>query len=359
MSEATKQEGFYERLDRKEREQRDERMRVLAAGPPMGRNYQGCVNDPNMKYIPPRSAPVEPESAEPQVDWTNDEAVVRAALTNVTVLPYGHPYNGINFHAGKTMCWLGENWHDARKYDAVQLYERQHNPAYAQPASPATSEPAREAMPARPQATVCACCLENKATPLRRDEMYGYVCLQCVEVRLDGVVTLEAKVAALEAEQKADSHTRERERTTLAAAVQGIDQGMAPHMWLVTSRGSYAWDDDRYREEFGAAMEKVTAAIAPLRRIAVDWSRSPKTAAEVESARMDWKARAENAEAENARLREFLSGIAAESSFGGGPNAQKISAAWHQAIADARRYLAAKASKTSAGAKEESNDRSA
>lgn len=33
--------------------------------------------------------------------------------------------------------------------------------------------------------TKCAVCLEDKPTPFRRDEMGGYVCLTCVDKRLD------------------------------------------------------------------------------------------------------------------------------------------------------------------------------
>ncbi len=35
------------------------------------------------------------------------------------------------------------------------------------------------------QATECAVCRERKHTPLRRDEMGGYVCLTCIDKRLD------------------------------------------------------------------------------------------------------------------------------------------------------------------------------
>ena len=37
------------------------------------------------------------------------------------------------------------------------------------------------------QKTKCAVCLEYKHTPLRRDEMGGYVCLTCIDGRLDQV----------------------------------------------------------------------------------------------------------------------------------------------------------------------------
>lgn len=35
-----------------------------------------------------------------------------------------------------------------------------------------------------PHATTCAVCLQHKPTPLRRDDMGGYVCLTCIDARL-------------------------------------------------------------------------------------------------------------------------------------------------------------------------------
>ncbi len=41
------------------------------------------------------------------------------------------------------------------------------------------------------QRTVCAVCGCLKHTPLRRDEMGGYVCLTCIDRRLDEVMDLQ------------------------------------------------------------------------------------------------------------------------------------------------------------------------
>ncbi len=54
-SKAGQPESFYETLDRRERQRQSERIKVIAAGPPMGRNYQGCVADPGM--IPSQAQP--------------------------------------------------------------------------------------------------------------------------------------------------------------------------------------------------------------------------------------------------------------------------------------------------------------
>lgn len=48
----------------------------------------------------------------------------------------------------------------------------------------------RPAVPSELQHTICASCLVDKPTPLRRGEMGGYVCLTCVDQRLDSYAAL-------------------------------------------------------------------------------------------------------------------------------------------------------------------------
>ncbi len=47
---------------------------------------------------------------------------------------------------------------------------------------------------------LCACCGESKPLPYRRDDLGGYVCLTCVEKRLDALINgvADARQAALE-----------------------------------------------------------------------------------------------------------------------------------------------------------------
>lgn len=45
------------------------------------------------------------------------------------------------------------------------------------------------------QATNCAGCGKYKHTPLRRDEMHGYVCLTCIDKKLDEYLA-EKRLAA-------------------------------------------------------------------------------------------------------------------------------------------------------------------
>jgi formylmethanofuran dehydrogenase subunit E len=44
------------------------------------------------------------------------------------------------------------------------------------------------------QATNCAGCGEHKHTPLRNDEMGGYVCLTCIDKELERLQELERSI---------------------------------------------------------------------------------------------------------------------------------------------------------------------
>ena len=59
--------------------------------------------------------------------------------------------------------------------------------------------PVAPVSPVEHQHTVCAGCFVDKPTPLRRDEMGGYVCLTCVDKRLDA---LSKELLALDATGK-------------------------------------------------------------------------------------------------------------------------------------------------------------
>lgn len=45
------------------------------------------------------------------------------------------------------------------------------------------------------EGTPCACCGINKHTPLRRDDMGGYVCLTCVDARLTMLAGMARRLA--------------------------------------------------------------------------------------------------------------------------------------------------------------------
>ena len=59
-----------------------------------------------------------------------------------------------------------------------------------------------------------------------------------------------ARVAALEA-------ALDRDRTGLAAALASVVREVQARRWIAEGRGPYEWDDDRYREETGAALNAI------------------------------------------------------------------------------------------------------
>lgn len=77
----------------------------------------------------------------------------------------------------------------------------------------------------------------------------------------------------------------ERDRTQLHRVVRAIDDEITGRMWLLEGRGSYEWDDDKYRQEFGWAVKALQAKLEPLRKIASDLANSPTTQAKVDEAR--------------------------------------------------------------------------
>ncbi len=79
----------------------------------------------------------------------------------------------------------------------------------------------------------------------------------------------------------------EADRTRLADGITAIDKALDCRFWLTEGRGSYAWDDDRYRQEFKDAAIEILAAIKGLRSLAADLSNSPKIAAEIVKARLN------------------------------------------------------------------------
>lgn len=65
------------------------------------------------------------------IDWSNDEAVVRAAVPNIFV----NMRNEIGIWEPKKVgimqkfIWFGETWKEARSHELVRAFERQHRPA--------------------------------------------------------------------------------------------------------------------------------------------------------------------------------------------------------------------------------------
>jgi dUTP pyrophosphatase len=78
----------------------------------------------------------------------------------------------------------------------------------------------------------------------------------------------------------------ERDRSIVAVGVERITKAIEGRMWLrEAGRGSYAYNDDRYQLEFGGALDEIEVALAPLRKVARDWSNCSTDAAEIKAAR--------------------------------------------------------------------------
>jgi phosphate-selective porin len=99
----------------------------------------------------------------------------------------------------------------------------------------------------------------------------------------------EAAVAALEAAIELD-------RTKIIDGVNGISDALRRRQWLLTSRGSYEWDDNRFLAEFRDAINEIDKAVEPLRAIGIDKTNCPQTTAEVVKARTEVSAAVERAE---------------------------------------------------------------
>ena len=89
---------------------------------------------------------------------------------------------------------------------------------------------------------------------------------------------LEAKIAALEG-------AIERDRTIVADGVTALKKELDSRHWLTEGRGSYEWNDDKFREEFHAAGVALLSAMQPLVTLAADLSNSPRTTEAVMEAR--------------------------------------------------------------------------
>jgi hypothetical protein len=77
----------------------------------------------------------------------------------------------------------------------------------------------------------------------------------------------------------------ERDRSQVAETFTAIMEAIRRREWLRLGRGSYEYDDDRWRDEFREAIDEVIEAASPLRRIASDWSDCPTDPKEIAAAR--------------------------------------------------------------------------
>lgn len=120
------------------------------------------------------------------------------------------------------------------------------------------------------------------------------------------------------ARQEADAAVKilrgviEKERTFAADIIIRIERVIDSYWWLIESRGPYEYDDDRWRGEFKSVAGKLRSEAEKLRQQVADWSNCPTDPAEIAEARIDWKTRAEQAEAQVATLRSAREAIDAD-----------------------------------------------
>jgi hypothetical protein len=93
------------------------------------------------------------------------------------------------------------------------------------------------------------------------------------------VRSLKARVAELES-------ILERDRSRVAVGLMAIRKAVARRHWLTVGRGSYAWDDDRWKGEFAQALQEIEEALPPLAKVAADWSNCPTDPAIIAAARV-------------------------------------------------------------------------
>jgi hypothetical protein len=97
----------------------------------------------------------------------------------------------------------------------------------------------------------------------------------------------KAYIAQLEARVKELGEQLEFDRTAVCDGVVSLGKAIASRCWLKEdTRGSFEWDDDRYRAEFGAAVAELESALLPLKKISMDWAGCPMKADEVVAARI-------------------------------------------------------------------------
>lgn len=77
----------------------------------------------------------------------------------------------------------------------------------------------------------------------------------------------------------------ERDRSTVASAYSAATKALDAYSHLIEGRGCYAWDDDRWKDEFRRASQQIRKALAPLDKVASDLTNCPKTTAAVQAAR--------------------------------------------------------------------------
>ena len=102
-------------------------------------------------------------------------------------------------------------------------------------------------------------------------------------------IVAQARREGIDAEQKRYRKILELERSTVNISVYDIREAMRRRWWLTQGRGSYEYDDDRWKDEFGEAFKDIEAALNPLIKLATDWSDCPTDRKEIQAIRQRGK----------------------------------------------------------------------
>ena len=119
------------------------------------------------------------------------------------------------------------------------------------------------------------CVSEDTGFPEHPDDAYLEKLANDV---LDDLEAAEARTGELEA-------IIERERSAVSVGITSVIEAIRRREWLRLGRGSYEYDDDRWRDEFSSAIDEVVAALGPLKAIAADWSDCPTDPNAIKAAR--------------------------------------------------------------------------
>lgn len=148
--------------------------------------------------------------------------------------------------------------------------------------------------------------VEGMANPISEDLNRAYAELPgatpaSVRRAMEAADAEIGRLAALLAEEKSRasilSGVIESERTFVARMITRIEHIIHSYYHLIDSRGSYQYDDDKWRDEFKVVAGELRDEINRLRAQASDWTHCPVDPDAIAAAREDWKDRAEKAEA--------------------------------------------------------------
>ena len=89
----------------------------------------------------------------------------------------------------------------------------------------------------------------------------------------------------LENEKNEAQKALERDRSTVISAVNKMRDEIQGREWILEGRGPYAWDDDRYREEFSDVLNYIKKPLDIMREVGRDWTNCPTESKIINKAR--------------------------------------------------------------------------